>query len=367
MAVRCVVLVALASLFAYGAPQGIKSPLSRCKTRTLGLRGVNRAAMSRRVAKLISRQSATTSLADTQEYTPPGDYWSWRGHKIRYRMEKSEGSESNNIVILVHGFGGNCEHWRKNLPEVSTYADTYAIDLLGFGLSDKPKSEAFPSPDQLYTFETWGLQLRDFAREVAGANPNKKVHFICNSVGSVAGLQAALIDPEISAGVMMLDPSLRLLHWRKQFPLQIPLTSALQTLLRETDLGKWFFSKVATPEGVRSVLKQAYHNEEAVTDELVSAILNPGLLPGAVDVFLNFISYSGGPLPEDLVPQVNCPVRVVWGEKDPWEPIQMGQRVYENLPNIDRFIVLPEVGHCPMDEAPELVNPLIKEFVTKSS
>jgi len=41
-----------------------------------------------------------------------------------------------------------------------------------------------------------------------------------------------------------------------------------------------------------------------VTEELVQKILLPGLEPGAADVFLEFICYSGGPLPEELLPQV---------------------------------------------------------------
>lgn len=41
-----------------------------------------------------------------------------------------------------------------------------------------------------------------------------------------------------------------------------------------------------------------------MTEELVQSILLPGLEPGAVDVFLEFICYSGGPLPEELLPQV---------------------------------------------------------------
>lgn len=49
---------------------------------------------------------------------------------------------------------------------------------------------------------------------------------------------------------------------------------------------------------------QCYHDTSAVTDELVQMILQPGLDPGAVDVFLEFICYSGGPLPEDLLPMV---------------------------------------------------------------
>lgn len=44
-------------------------------------------------------------------------------------------------------------------------------------------------------------------------------------------------------------------------------------------------------------------------------ILSPGLRPGAVDVFLDFISYSGGPLPEDLLAQCRVPVSMLWGEK----------------------------------------------------
>lgn len=44
-----------------------------------------------------------------------------------------------------------------------------------------------------------------------------------------------------------------------------------------------------------NILRQAYGRKEAVTDELVQAILRPGLQPGAASVFLDFISYSSGP------------------------------------------------------------------------
>lgn len=47
---------------------------------------------------------------------------------------------------------------------------------------------------------------------------------------------------------------------------------------------------------MRNVLLEAYGRKEAVTDELVDVILKPGLQPGAVDVFLDFISFSEGPV-----------------------------------------------------------------------
>jgi len=143
-------------------------------------------------------------------------------------------------------------------------------------------------------------------------------YLICNSVGGLVGLQLAVDNPSLVKGVMLLNISLRMLHLKKQPWFAKPFVKALQTTLRETSLGKLFFAQVATPQGVKNALSQAYHDSTRVTDELVEAILKPGLEPGAVDVFLDFISYSGGPLPEELLPQVNVPVYIGWGEEDPW-------------------------------------------------
>lgn len=42
-------------------------------------------------------------------------------------------------------------------------------------------------------------------------------------------------------------------------------------------------------------------------------------------VFLDFISYSGGPLPEELLEVIKVPVVIGWGDQDPWEPIEQGR------------------------------------------
>ena len=56
--------------------------------------------------------------------------------------------------------------------------------------------------------------------------------------------------------------------------------------------------------------------------------------------------------------------RVCWGEKDPWTP---AERVLglSRFPTVERVVPLPDVGHCPHDEAPELVNPLLVDFVRR--
>ena len=199
-------------------------------------------------------------------------------------------------MLLLHGFGGNCDHWRKNLPVLGLKCRAYAIDLLGYGFSSKPSPRCAvlagrheghatcraahrttscllscrdAGVNKLYCFETWARQSLDFLDAFVG----EPAFIICNSVGGVpadpsrvflpssgscpdqraccagiAGLQAAVDAPEKVRGVQLLDVSLRMLHTSKQAPWQRPLVSAFQRLLRTTQLGAWFFKAIAKPQ-----------------------------------------------------------------------------------------------------------------------
>ncbi|KAL4424712.1 hypothetical protein ABPG77_000055 [Micractinium sp. CCAP 211/92] len=326
-----------------------------------GLSSAAAAGASSASAASPAAASSAAAVTEGEREVRPGiweGYWNWEGHRIRY--QRSGGDAAAPAVLCVHGFGASACHWRKNLPELGQSCRAYAIDLLGYGYSDKPDPRQQPV-SSIYNFHTWSRQLRAFTREVVGGGP---VTLTCNSVGGIAGLQAAIDEPSLYNGVQIINISLRMLHISKQAPWQRPLVKALQDTLRTTALGPWFFGQIATPQGVKNVLRQCYGNPAAVTDELVDLILTPGLQPGAVDVFLDFISYSFGPLPEEQLETVTVPVSVVWGEEDPWEKIEWG-REFAKYPSVQEFVSLPGVGHCPQDEAPHLVNPLILDFVRR--
>ncbi|KAF8041113.1 hypothetical protein BT93_B3131 [Corymbia citriodora subsp. variegata] len=240
--------------------------------------------------------------------------WNWRGYSIRYQCC----GDSGPALVLIHGFGANSDHWRKNIPVLGKSHRVYAIDLIGYGYSDKPNPRDF-GDDLFYTFETWAAQINDFSVQVV----KDKAFFICNSIGGVVGLQAAVMQPQICRGIIILNISLRMLHIKKQPWYGKPLIRSFQNLLRNTMLGKLFFNSVATPESVKGILCQCYHDTSQVTDELVQKILQPGLEPGAVDVFLEFICYSGGPLPEELLPQVKCPVLIAWETRIHGSPLSL--------------------------------------------
>ncbi|NBD33830.1 MAG: alpha/beta fold hydrolase, partial [Cyanobacteria bacterium] len=210
--------------------------------------------------------------------------------------------------------------------------------------------------------ETWGEQIADFCQEVVGT----PVFLVGNSIGCIAAMQAAVMRPEISLGVINLNISLRLLHERKRQALPwhrrfgAPIA---QKILSYPPIGKWFFHQIAKPKTVRNVLLQAYQRPEAVTDDLVEMLLAPAQEPGAAEVFMAFTNYSQGPLAEDLLPQLKCPALILWGTNDPWEPIALGKEL-ANYPTVEEFIPLAGLGHCPQDEAPEEVNPLLARWIT---
>jgi pimeloyl-ACP methyl ester carboxylesterase len=292
--------------------------------------------------------SSTSVIALT-----PTKTWNWQGFPICYQSQGSTGP----AVIFVHGFGASWWHWRKNMPILAQNCRVYAIDLIGFGASAKPK----PGENITYTFETWGQQVADFCREVVG----EPAFLVGNSIGCIVAMQTAVSKPEIALGVALLNCSLRLLHDRKRETLPwhrrlgAPL---LQRLLSFKPIGEFFFYQIAKPKTVRKVLLQAYANSAMVTEELVDILTSPTSDPGAAAVFLAFTSYSQGPLPEDLLPQLPCPAIILWGTADRWEPIELGREL-ANFAQVQKFIPLEGVGHCPQDEAPELVNPILQDWI----
>jgi pimeloyl-ACP methyl ester carboxylesterase len=289
---------------------------------------------------------------------PQSQLWHWHNFPIHYQTAGTTGP----VLVLIHGFGASTQHWRRNIEGLAQAHRVYAIDLIGFGQSAKPQPGPLQPGQQIpYQFETWGAQIVTFCREVVGS----AAFLVGNSIGSIVAMQAAVQEPTVVEGLVLLNCSLRLLHDRKRSALpwyrQLG-TVILQTVLAYRPLGHFFFQRLAQPQTVRNILRQAYGRTEAVTDELVAALLQPAADPGAADVFLAFIQYSQGPLPEDLLPQLSCPALMVWGQADPWEPVELG-RCLAKFPAVDKFIVLEGVGHCPQDEAPELVNPIVEQWI----
>lgn len=302
--------------------------------------------------------------------------WNWRGFSIRYISVDANGSSSpGRAVLCIHGFGASKGHWRHNLSELSREATVYAIDLLGFGSSSKPISclEAEPLSEGAvcYNFDLWGEQIRDFCQEVIGINGATELQLIGNSIGGVVALNATRLLQEAGhppAQVILIDCAQRELDVKRLDTqpwlarLNRPL---LMALVRQRWLINSLFPVLARPNFVRGVLKQAYPSGRNVDDELIEILIRPSRDAGARESFRGFVNLFNDWLAPQLLQQIQVPVRLLWGGADPWEPVSEARRWQEAHPCIQELKVLEGLGHCPHDEAPERVNPILLSWLSK--
>ena len=329
-------------------------------------------------------------------------YWQWRGQKIRYVTQGIEENQLGPTVLLVHGLFVNADHFRKQMDDLASSGfRVFAIDLLGNGYSSKPypTSEeirgisgekdrpdvirsvslgnangntrdgidvklSHPVKGSVYNFFTWAEQLTDFVEMVAKPKDGKTI-LICNSIGTISSLQASIDRPDIFDACYIINPNFRELHVAESPNFIQPIVKAVQSWLRAN--GQSIFDALAKPNTVKNILQEPYHVSTAVTDELVDVLLSPLLRDGSADVVFDTLSYSAGPLPEQQLQSKsleNTIVEVCYGTKDPWTPPLRVEGLSRYKP-VKAVVPLENVGHCPHDEAPEVVNPLIIDFVTR--
>ncbi|MBD1909714.1 MULTISPECIES: alpha/beta fold hydrolase [unclassified Leptolyngbya] len=277
--------------------------------------------------------------------------WNWQGHRIRYTV-RGQGTP----IVLIHGFGASIGHWRKNIPVLAEVGyRVFAIDLLGFGGSDKPALD--------YSLELWENLLADFSRELIQA----PAVWAGNSIGALLALMMLAHHPDLSRGGVLLNAAGGLNHRPEE--LNPPLRMVMGTFSRVVSspgFGPLMFNLVRQKSRIRSTLQQVYCDRTAVTDELVDIIYEPSCDPGAQQVFASILTAPPGPHPSELLPKITQPLLILWGAADPWTPIS-GSKLYQMLaeqePERIQFASIPNTGHCPHDERPEQVNAYISDWL----
>jgi pimeloyl-ACP methyl ester carboxylesterase len=291
----------------------------------------------------------------TQQLTPATTFekltWTWRGHKIQYTVKGT-----GRPLVLIHGFGASIGHWRKNIPVLAAGGyRVFALDLLGFGASDKPPLD--------YSLELWQELLKDFWE----SHIQEPAVFAGNSIGALLSLMVVADYPEIATGGILINCAGGLNHRPEELNLPLRMVMGLFTQMVSLPVvGTFVFERIRQKHRIRNTLRQVYRNREAITDELVDLLYEPSCDAGAQQVFASILTAPAGPAIAQLLPKVKRPLQVIWGADDPWTPIA-GGRIFQQQgeDRLIEFISIPNTGHCPHDERPEVVNPLILDWLAK--
>ena len=300
--------------------------------------------------------------------------WIWRGQTISSVCSPPlSGSPDRGAVLLLHGFGASWRHWRHTIPALSAAGfQVHALDLLGFGASAKPPSH-LPGDPPLegavsYGFDLWAEQVVDYCNARIGPGP---LQLVGNSIGGVVALNAARLLQELGTPpqqVVLIDCAQRALDGKRLAELP-PLQRWSRPLLMATVRQRWLirglFQLLARPAVVRQVLAQAYPSGANVDGELVDLLFQPSRDLGAPESFRGFVNLFNDRLAPQLLAELDLPVRMLWGEADPWEPVAEARRWAATYSCVRELRVLPGLGHCPHDEAPDLVNPILVAWLSE--
>ncbi|CAM6111154.1 unnamed protein product [Calypogeia fissa] len=306
------------------------------------------------LAEPSAAEPSTTKNLDILPFKPEGyNYWQWRDHKVHYVVQ-GEGKP----IVLIHGFGASVFHWRYNIPELAKHGyKVYAMDLLGFGWTDKALVNYSPA--------LWKDQVADFLREKV----EEPAVLVGNSVGGFTVLYTAASNPELVSGLALLNASGQFDSPEGQKP--VIEETAVQRLFApiKTYAKKWAiafaFWQARQPARIKSVLQNVYKDQTNVDDYLVQSIVQPAKDANAGEAYYRMMTQMMVKK-EDLtlnrlLSQLKCPLLLLWGYSDPWMGSTKANMIKELYPSAK--LVPLDAGHCPHDESPELSNKAILDWV----
>ncbi|MEL7083764.1 MAG: alpha/beta fold hydrolase [Cyanobacteria bacterium J06597_1] len=279
-------------------------------------------------------------------------YWEWRDYRIHY-VRAGTPTPKWPPLLCVHGFGASTDHWRKNIEQLSETYEVWALDLLGFGRSQKA--------DTAYSGDLWRDQLHDFIQEMIC----RPAVLLGNSLGGYASLCTAAQRSQSAAGVILLNSAGPFTSTEPEPPKR-PVREAIGKLTRNVLLqpvpSYLLFQYVRRKSIIRKTLAKVYVDQSAITDRLIDEIYRPSCDPGAATVFRSVFQTRQGAKVDELLQQLDRPLMLLWGEGDPWMNARARsaqfRQYYSQL--TEHFL---NAGHCPHDEVPEQVNALVDGWV----
>lgn len=294
--------------------------------------------------------------------------WFWRGWKIRYLyLPAVQQVLDHRPLILLHGFGASAEHWRQNLTVLSQHQSVYALDLLGFGASEKAAAPYTPGFWADCVYEFWQTFVRQSAVLVG------------NSLGSVVSMVAASHYPEMVDGLIFLnlpDASVLSPHNQQANQLARRLQACfkpVQVLLLGLITLPWVITPILavarSPRLLWGSLTFAYANDQYVDAELYEIVRDPAYDRQAAQA-LRFMTRSMPNMPDrqrarQILPRLKVPMLLIWGQQDRIVPPQLAPRCASLNPRI-QLVELDHAGHCPQDECADRVNSLILAWLQQA-
>lgn len=271
-----------------------------------------------------------------------------RGRAMAFRR-----SGAGRPAVFLHNGGTSHAIWRAVTDALAGRCDSYAVDLLGYGASDRPGR---------------GYTLADYTRTITAlidARGLAPVALVGNCMGSAIALSVARARPRDVSALVLVNPLTA--ATAAHGPLGV-VTGARRRAPRAfaraaSALGRWRVPPPVARRALRWQLGRATDAAQvAELDELGRGLASPGQLASLLAVVDDLDAYAEL---DRFTPGAECPpICTIWGVDNPVLSAAAGRRLNRAL-SPAREVWLQGCGHLPMLERPELVASTIDSFLAE--
>lgn len=255
------------------------------------------------------------------------------GARVRF-VDEGEGP----AVVMIHGFGSSLNVWDGVRPALRDAHRVLAMDLKGFGWSDRPEGDYSPQAQARLV-----LALMD-QRGIQEAT------VVAHSWGSSVALALTLMAPErvrriaLYSAFVYRDQRNTFAAWADADGMGEALFTMFYDQRPEERVAQAFFDPDRVPE--------------AFYDAAAESIERPGAAAAALAVT------RGMHFEEERYEEIEQPVLLLWGREDRVASLSAGERLYSQLAEAD-LRVFPRCGHFPMMEARRPSTRALRRFLAE--
>ncbi|MEM1416705.1 MAG: alpha/beta fold hydrolase, partial [Myxococcota bacterium] len=251
-------------------------------------------------------------------------------------------------VLLLHGWPTNAELYRHALPAIGENRRAIALDLPGFGASDKPL-------DRSYSFRFFDQLLTD----VLAALGVETLGLVVHDLGGPIGLHWAVSNADRITDLVLLNT---VVFPEMSFAVKAFVASTKLPLLRDL---------ISSPRGVAWAMRFGVSDESRIDAEVAKIYTDPYGDRASRKALLK----AGGSLHpkgfttiERGLGALSMPLRILYGEEDRILPnvAKTMARVQALLPHAE-LTAIPDCGHFLQEDRPEEVADLLAEFLGRGA
>ena len=294
---------------------------------------------------VINRVHTSMCTAKSLLRNSENRYYEWRFGKVRYQ-KKGSGSP----LLLIHDLtaGSSNYEYHRLINNLTEKHEIYSLDLLGYGLSDKPS--------MTYTGSLYEQLVSDFIMNVI----KRKTSVVVTGESVPFVIMACHNNPDMFNKLICINP--QNLYLQNQIPSK---QTKLMKLFLETPVLGTFTYHVLTN---RIMLEKQFQNQyfcrlDEIRDKYIANYLEAAYAGGYNSKFA-FASYVGKYMNLNILRElknINNSILMIGGEKEEDINTTIDNYKYYN-PAIEE-IYIPDTKHLPQLEAPDEMLEQIKVFL----